>query len=118
MNHTTLRFSRRAGEHRPCDAHAAIALQKFTKPATRRFFYACALAAALAGALLLSGCDDLQAAHAQAVEQLADQQDREALSSREWAGQQVCGPHATAVWLDDKTLECLRHRTQVKGAGQ
>ncbi len=38
------------------------------------------------------------------------QQDTDALSSREWAGQQVCGPDATAVWLDDKTIECLRNR--------
>ena len=66
MNHTTLRFSRRAGEHRPCDAHAAIALQKFTKPATRRFFYAC-----IAALALLTGCDDLDV-HAAAQADLAD----------------------------------------------
>lgn len=39
----------------------------------------------------------------------ADRQDAEALSSREWAGQRVCGPNATAVWESDKTLTCLRH---------
>lgn len=41
--------------------------------------------------------------------QAADQEDAEALSSREWVGQQQCGPNATAVWEDDKTLLCLRH---------
>ncbi len=40
---------------------------------------------------------------------LADQQDAEAMASREWAGQQACGPHATPDWLDDKTLRCLRN---------
>lgn len=39
----------------------------------------------------------------------ADRQDAEALASREWVGQQVCGPHATPEWLDDKTLHCLRN---------
>lgn len=38
----------------------------------------------------------------------ADQEDVAALSSREFAGQAVCGPRATAVWADDKTLECLK----------
>ena len=97
-----------------CDKAQAIALQKFTKPRKTRFFYARLLLAlaALAGALLLTGCDDLQAAHAQAVEQLADQQDREALSSREWAGQQVCGAGMTAVWESDQVLACLREAAQ------
>ena len=91
--------------------HLAYEMQKFTKPATRRFFYArlAVYAAALAAALALTGCDDLQAAHAKAVERVADQQDRDALSSREWAGQQVCGPKATAVWMDDKSMYCARH---------
>ncbi len=39
----------------------------------------------------------------------AERQDSEALSSREWAAQQACGPHATPDWLDDKTLRCLRN---------
>ena len=38
----------------------------------------------------------------------ADRQDVEALSSRDFAGQAVCGPHATPDWLDDKTLQCLK----------
>lgn len=38
----------------------------------------------------------------------ADQEDAAALSSREFAGQAVCGPRATAVWTDDKALECFK----------
>lgn len=38
----------------------------------------------------------------------ADEQDRAAISSREWAGRQLCGPKAEPQWLDDKTLTCLR----------
>lgn len=48
------------------------------------------------------------AAHNEAEAEVA-RQDTEALASREWAGQQVCGPHATPEWLDDKTLHCLRN---------
>lgn len=106
-----------------CDKAQAIALQKFTKPATRRFFYACArwvgillLLAAMGS--LLTGCDDLQAAHAQAVEAVADQQDREALSSREWAGQQVCGAGMTAVWESDQVLACYRNTRLAQGVGK
>ena len=47
------------------------------------------------------------AAHNEAEAEVA-RQDAEAMTSREWAGQQVCGPHRTAVWEDDKTLTCLR----------
>lgn len=43
-----------------------------------------------------------------AAEAEADEQDRAAISSREWAGRQVCGPKAEPQWLDDKTLVCLR----------
>ncbi len=48
------------------------------------------------------------AAHNEAEAEVA-RQDTEALASREWVGQQVCGPHATPEWLDDKTLRCLRN---------
>lgn len=48
------------------------------------------------------------AAHNEVEAEVA-RQDTEALASREWAGQQVCGPHATPEWLDDKTLRCLRN---------
>ena len=75
------------------------------QPAARGLFYAIALTAVS----MLAGCDDLSAAHSQAVDQVAEQQAREALASRILAGQQVCGQHATAVWLDDKTMECLLH---------
>jgi hypothetical protein len=39
----------------------------------------------------------------------AARQDAEAISSREFAGRQVCGPNATPEWLDDKHLQCLKH---------
>ena len=76
------------------------------QPAARGLFYAIALTAVS----MLTGCDDLAAAHAQAVDQVAEQQDREALSSRERAGQQVCGPHATAIWESDKSMHCAKER--------
>lgn len=38
----------------------------------------------------------------------ADQEDAAALSSREFAGQALCGKGKTAVWTDDKTLTCLK----------
>ena len=60
------------------------------------------------------------AAHSDA-EATAAQQDAEAMTSREWAGQQVCGTHRTAVWEDDKTLTCLRtleQATHVAGGRQ
>ena len=63
MNHTTRMFSRRAGENRPCDAHAAIALHTYKAPLTRRFFYALlrwGWVAVLAAVFLLAGCDDLE----------------------------------------------------------
>lgn len=110
---TQSRFSRRMGEQRPCDAQAAIALHRYTPPLSQRLFFAFlrwGWVAVLAAVFLLTGCDDLAAAHAHAVDQVAEQQDREALASRIWAGQQVCGPHATAVWLDDKTLTCMKER--------
>lgn len=43
------------------------------------------------------------------VQAIAEQEDANALTSREWAGQQVCGPDRTAVWDDDKSLRCLRN---------
>lgn len=49
---------------------------------------------------------DYSAEHGQAAELEAAQQDAEALASREFAGQQVCGPAALATWQDDKTLVC------------
>ena len=49
----------------------------------------------------------LYAAHSDA-EATAAQQDAEAMTSREWVGQQVCGPHRTAVWESDQVLTCHR----------
>ena len=49
----------------------------------------------------------IYAAHSDA-EATAAQQDAEALASREWVGQQVCGPHRTAVWESDQVLTCHR----------
>ena len=49
---------------------------------------------------------------AQAAELEAAQQDAAALASREFAGQQVCGPEALATWQDDKTLVCTPKRGQ------
>lgn len=49
----------------------------------------------------------IYAAHSDA-EATAAQQDADAMTSREWAGQQVCGPHRTAVWESDQVLTCHR----------
>lgn len=38
------------------------------------------------------------------------QQEEAARSSREFAGQAVCGPGALAEWQDDKTLVCIPKR--------
>lgn len=102
-----------------CNATESVAISIHKPPMSRRFFYALmrwgwALVLAVLAALALSGCDNSTAASRKE----ADRQDAEALSSREFAGQAVCGPHATAVWVDDKTLECLRHRQLANGAGQ
>lgn len=37
----------------------------------------------------------------------AAQEEAEAIASREFAAQWVCGDR-TPVWIDDKTIECLR----------
>ncbi|MBS7777661.1 hypothetical protein [Acidovorax sp. CCYZU-2555] len=38
----------------------------------------------------------------------ADQEDAAALSSREFAGQVLCGKNAVAVWTDDKSMDCFK----------
>ena len=38
----------------------------------------------------------------------ADREDAAALSSREFAGQALCGKGKTAVWADDKEMDCLK----------
>ena len=90
---TQSRFSRRMGEQQPCDAEAAIALHTYPQPLAQRFFYALlkwGWVAVLAAVFLLTGCDRIAAAHAQAVEQVAELQDREALSRRERAASEIC----------------------------
>lgn len=47
---------------------------------------------------------------ARASELEAVQQEEAARASREFAGQQVCGPGARADWMDDKTLVCVPKR--------
>ena len=67
MNHTTLRFPRRAGENRPCDAQSAIARHSYRQPLLQRLFYAFlrwgwAIVPVLLAASVLTGCtDDLEA---------------------------------------------------------
>ena len=55
---------------------------------------------------------DHRAEFGQAAELEAAQQDAAALASREFAGQQVCGPAALATWQDSKTLVCTPKRGQ------
>ena len=32
---------------------------------------------------------------------------QDAMTSRDWAARQVCGPNSTPVWRSDKDLQCL-----------
>ena len=56
--------------------------------------------------------DDHQAEWSESQELEAAQQDAAALASREFAGQQMCGPAALATWQDSKTLVCTPKRGQ------
>lgn len=38
----------------------------------------------------------------------AELEDAAALSSREFAGQVLCGKNAVAVWTDDKEMDCFK----------
>ena len=69
-----------------------------------------AIALALSASHLLDGPDDVETATT--VAQVADaaSEDAAALSSRQWAATQVCGPHATPQWVGDKDIVCLRHQ--------
>lgn len=58
-------------------------------------------------ALVLGGCGLLLDAPLDDQAE-ADEQDRAAAHSRDFAARQVCGPKAEPQWLDDKTLVCLR----------
>ena len=77
MNHTTRMFSRRAGEHRPCDALSAIALHRYTPPLSHRLFFAFlrwgwAIVPVLLAASVLTGCADDLEMHAATQADLAD----------------------------------------------
>ena len=99
MNPTTRMFSRRAGEHQPCDALSAIALHRYTPPLSQRLFFAFLRWGwvAVLAALVLTGCDSAAAVSAQ-----------EADSRREIAAQAMCGPGAVVQWLDSVTAECIK----------
>ena len=102
MNHTTRMFSRRAGEHRPCDALSAIALHRYTPPLSQRLFFAFlrwGWVAVLAAVFLLTGCDSAAAVSVAA---------QEADSRRDVAAQAMCGPGAVVQWLDASTAECIK----------
>lgn len=71
-----------------------------------------ALLAMIFGAYFLSAhLADHSDGWEQSAELKAAQQDAEALASREWAGQQVCGPGALASW-DGDVLICTPKRGQ------
>lgn len=91
---------------RPCNATEAVAIEAYRQPLLKRLFYAISrwgwvVIVPVTLTVALTGCYAGAAA--------ADAEDAEALNSREWAGQQVCGPAATAVWRGD-VLECLPTR--------
>lgn len=115
MNTTTKRFPRTLQEAFGLSPDEAVAIHKYNIPLHRRFFYALCrwgwvYVPVVLAVLALSGCADNSAEFAQATELEAVQQEEAAKASREWAGQQVCGPSAEASWLDDKTLVCTPKR--------
>ena len=67
---------------------------------------------ALLAAFIFAQYDDHRGELSESQELMAAQQNAEALASREFAGQQVCGPAALATWQDDKTLVCTPKRGQ------
>ena len=69
---------------------------------------AIALSAVL-GAFLFTQHDDHRSEFKQAAELEAAQQEAQAKASREFAGQQVCGPGARAQW-DGDVLSCFPKR--------
>ena len=67
---------------------------------------------ALLAAFIFAQYDDHRGEWSESQELMAAQQDAAALASREFAGRQVCGPGAEAIWIDDKTLTCQPKRGQ------
>jgi len=99
--------------------HIAYEMQKHTKPLQKRLFYALPrVAMALVAVLLVVFAIAVGAEVVAKRDAQAAQQDTEALSSREWAGQQVCGPDMTAVWATPQIVECYRNTRLAHGAGQ
>lgn len=72
---------------------------------------------ALISAFLFVQHDDTRARQ-EDYQREAAEQDRAAISSREWAGRRVCGPKAEPQWLDDQTLVCLRVVDEAYVAGR
>ena len=57
----------------------------------------------------------VDSSHATAAPEItADEEDRAALASRDWAASQICKGQAFE-WLDDKTLVCHREVASTKG---
>jgi hypothetical protein len=73
------------------------------------WFTAIVLSAVL-GAFCFVSDADYRDEFGHADELRAIQQEEAAKASREFAGQEVCGPGALAQWLDDKTLTCTPKR--------
>ena len=67
---------------------------------------------ALIGAFLFAQHDDNRHEWPESDNLQAIQQEESARASREFAGQEVCGPGALAQWVDDKTLTCTPRRGQ------
>ena len=93
----------------------AIAIQTFRKPPLRRFFFALlkrgwVLIPAVLLFLVLTGCSvDNSAEWPESDNLQAIQQEESARASREFAGQEVCGPGALAQW-DGDVLSCIPKR--------
>lgn len=68
-----------------------------------------AIIVAIVGAMAWAQDDDARADADLDLDSVVAQEEADALTSREWAGQQICGPTRTAVWDDDKSMRCLRN---------
>lgn len=79
-----------------------------THPNYKTAIYLCALI----GAFLFVQHDDNRHEWPESDNLQAIQQEESAKASREFAGQEVCGPGALAQWVDDKTLTCTPRRGQ------
>ena len=111
----TYRYKRTLIDAFGCDATQAIAIHKYKPPMHRRFFYALMrmgwiVFVVLLIAMVLTGCSgDMRHEQAQAAEIETIQKEEAAKASREFAGQQLCGPGARAQW-DGDVLSCIPKR--------